>query len=156
MDASVEIHPSMKQDMPVIGKTVWLEGWSCCTRRLIRPSELWCVAGKYNSIISSQLRKLQGAPGHEPAVPEEQAPEAERENDVVVSFQWLLGQVGVLEGFHYLFFFFLSLDLVLLFFYLLFFFYLIPLCLSNYKKNKSNKKYGIKNTPNQKWKVWNS
>lgn len=30
---------------------------------------------------------MQGAPGHEPVVPEEQAPEAEWENDVVVSFQ---------------------------------------------------------------------
>ena len=74
MDASVEIHPSMKQDTAVIGKTVWPQGESCCTSRLIRPTELWCVAGKYNSIISSRLRKLRGAPGHELPLPRERAP----------------------------------------------------------------------------------
>lgn len=74
MDASVEIHPSMKQDTAVIGKTVWPQGESCCTSRLIRPTELWCVAGKYNSIISSRLRKLRGAPGHGLPLPGEWAP----------------------------------------------------------------------------------
>lgn len=40
-----------------------------------QPSELWCVSSKYNSIIFSQLRKLQGTQGREPAVTRERAPE---------------------------------------------------------------------------------
>lgn len=72
MDASVEIHPSMKQDTAVMGKTVLPEAAS----QLISPVNFDAFAGKYNSIIFSQLRKLRGTPGREPAVTRERAASA--------------------------------------------------------------------------------